>query len=78
MEGVIGGKTGYRGDARNCFVCVVNTEKGTLFFAILGARSRSSLWKSALLLAEIGMDPELTDINDYSRLAQSATPIVVK
>lgn len=77
-EGVIGGKTGYTGDARHCFACAMNTEKGPLFFAILGARSRSSLWKSALLLAELGMDPQLTDIKDYPRLARRTTPIVVK
>lgn len=80
IDGVIGGKTGYTGDARHCFVCAVNTEKGPLFFAILGARSRSSLWKSARLLAEIGMDSEaaVKDIKDYSRLALKAGPIVVK
>jgi D-alanyl-D-alanine carboxypeptidase (penicillin-binding protein 5/6) len=55
---VIGGKTGYTGNARHCFVCAINTENGPLFTAVLGARSRSSLWKSTLLLAEIGTHPE--------------------
>ncbi len=77
-EGVIGGKTGYTGDARHCFVCAVNTEKGPLYLAVLGARSRSSLWKSALLLAELGMGPESPDFKDYSRLAVRENTIVVK
>jgi D-alanyl-D-alanine carboxypeptidase len=55
---VIGGKTGYTGNARHCFVCAINTENGPLFTAVLGARSRSSLWKSTLLLAKIGTRPE--------------------
>jgi serine-type D-Ala-D-Ala carboxypeptidase (penicillin-binding protein 5/6) len=57
-DNIIGGKTGYTGTARHCFVCAINTEKGPLFFAVLGARSRSSLWRSALLLEEIGMNPQ--------------------
>ena len=55
---VIGGKTGYTGNARHCFVCAINTEKGPLYTAVLGARSRSSLWKSTLMLAKIGTRPE--------------------
>ena len=42
---MIGGKTGYTGNARHCFVCAINTDKGPLFTAVLGARSRSSLWR---------------------------------
>jgi len=57
-DNIIGGKTGYTGTARHCFVCAINTEKGPLYTAVLGARSRSSLWKSTLLLEEIGMNPE--------------------
>jgi len=59
-ENVIGGKTGYTGNARHCFVCAINTERGPLFTAVLGARSRSSLWRSTLLLAEIGKDMEMS------------------
>ncbi len=57
-DNIIGGKTGYTGTARHCFVCAINTEKGPLYTAVLGARSRSSLWRSTLLLEEIGMNPE--------------------
>jgi len=57
-ENVIGGKTGYTGTARNCFVCAIKTEKGPLYTAVLGARSRSSLWSSTILLAEIGMNSD--------------------
>ncbi len=55
---MIGGKTGYTGNARHCFVAAINTEKGPCFTAVLGARSRSSLWRSTLALAELGTNPE--------------------
>ncbi len=58
QDNVIGGKTGYTGNARHCFVCAINTEKGPLYTAVLGARSRSSLWRSTLLLEKIGAHPE--------------------
>jgi len=57
-DNIIGGKTGYTGTARHCFVCAINTEKGPLYTVVLGARSRSSLWRSTLLLEEIGMNSE--------------------
>ncbi|HUI46485.1 MAG TPA: serine hydrolase [Nitrospirota bacterium] len=57
-DNIIGGKTGYTGTARHCFVCAINTDKGPLYTAVLGARSRSSLWRSTLLLEEIGMNLE--------------------
>ncbi len=72
QDNMIGGKTGYTGNARHCFVCAINTEKGPLFTAVLGARSRSSLWKSALLLAEIGKDPELTNFKEKFALGRGA------
>lgn len=75
---MVGGKTGYTGNARHCFVCSVNTEKGPLFFAILGARSRSGLWKSTLLLTEIGTDPNLTERAQKTRLARTSSHPVVK
>jgi serine-type D-Ala-D-Ala carboxypeptidase (penicillin-binding protein 5/6) len=58
MDNVIGGKTGYTGTARNCFVCAIDTEKGPLYTAVLGARLRSSLWSSTILLQEIGMNSD--------------------
>jgi D-alanyl-D-alanine carboxypeptidase (penicillin-binding protein 5/6) len=67
QDNVIGGKTGYTGNARHCFVCAINTDNGPLFTAVLGARSRSSLWKSTLLLAEIGKDAELVFLNEKTR-----------
>jgi D-alanyl-D-alanine carboxypeptidase (penicillin-binding protein 5/6) len=59
-DNIIGGKTGYTGTARHCFVCAINTDKGPLYTAVLGARSRSSLWRSTLLLQEIGMNSGAT------------------
>jgi len=67
---MIGGKTGYTGNARHCFVGAINTEKGPCIAAVLGARSRSSLWKSALILAEIGMNPELAFVQEQPRRAR--------
>jgi serine-type D-Ala-D-Ala carboxypeptidase (penicillin-binding protein 5/6) len=58
IDNVIGGKTGYTGTARNCFVCAIDTEKGPLYTAVLGARLRSSLWSSTMLLEEIGKNSD--------------------
>jgi serine-type D-Ala-D-Ala carboxypeptidase (penicillin-binding protein 5/6) len=58
-DNMIGGKTGYTGDARHCFVGAVNTERGTIFTAVLGARSRACLWRSARILVELGTDTGL-------------------
>jgi D-alanyl-D-alanine carboxypeptidase (penicillin-binding protein 5/6) len=66
-DNIIGGKTGYTGNARHCFVCAINTDKGPFYTAVLGARSRSSLWRSTLMLAEIGMNPELAVVKEPPR-----------
>ncbi len=52
---MIGGKTGFTCNARHCFVGAMDTEKGLIYTAVLGAPSRSRLWKSALRLADIGI-----------------------
>ncbi len=65
-ENVIGGKTGYTGNARHCFVCAIETDKGPFYTAVLGARSRSSLWRSTLMLAEIGISQEAAPITQNS------------
>lgn len=52
---IVGGKTGYTGNARHCFVCAIETDEGSFYTAVLGARSRRSLWKSTLMLAKIGI-----------------------
>lgn len=51
---MIGGKTGFTCNARHCFVGAMDTEKGLIYTAVLGAPSRSRLWKSALMLADMG------------------------
>jgi len=61
-QNMIGGKTGYTGNARHCFVGAINTEKGPLFTAVLGARSRSSLWRSMLMLDDLGMSLEQSSL----------------
>jgi D-alanyl-D-alanine carboxypeptidase (penicillin-binding protein 5/6) len=72
-DNVIGGKTGYTGNARHCFVCAINSDKGPFYTAVLGARSRSSLWRSTLMLAEIGMNPELAVIKEQPRRTRRAS-----
>jgi len=69
---MIGGKTGYTGNARHCFVCAINTDKGPFFTAVLGARSRSNLWRSTLMLAEIGANPELSAFIEKPRVRRVA------
>jgi D-alanyl-D-alanine carboxypeptidase (penicillin-binding protein 5/6) len=58
-ENMIGGKTGFTNSARHCFVGAIETEKGPIYTAVLGAPSRSRLWTSTLMLAELGANPEL-------------------
>ncbi len=53
---VIGGKTGFTCSARHCFVGAVDTGKGLLYTAVLGAPSRSRLWKNTSKLADLGTD----------------------
>lgn len=64
---VIIGKTGYTGNARHCFVGAMDTGNGMIITAVLGARSRHSLWKAASMLAEIGVHPELALLLDAPR-----------
>ena len=61
MHALILGKTGYTGNARHCFVGAVDTVSGPVFTAVLGARSRTSLWRATSMLAEVGVHPELAD-----------------
>jgi D-alanyl-D-alanine carboxypeptidase (penicillin-binding protein 5/6) len=63
------GKTGYTGNARHCFVGAVDTDRGMVFTAVLGARSRSGLWRAAALLADVGVHPELAQALETFRAA---------
>ncbi len=56
---MVGGKTGFTNSARHCFVGAMDTEKGIIYTAVLGAASRSRLWESAQTLAELGTNPDL-------------------
>jgi serine-type D-Ala-D-Ala carboxypeptidase (penicillin-binding protein 5/6) len=51
---MIGGKTGFTCNARHCFVGAMDTEKGLIYTAVLGAPSRNRLWKSTLMLTDMG------------------------
>lgn len=51
---MIGGKTGFTCSARHCFVGALDTEKGLIYTAVLGAPSRQRLWKNTLMLANMG------------------------
>jgi D-alanyl-D-alanine carboxypeptidase (penicillin-binding protein 5/6) len=59
---MIGGKTGFTCNARHCFVGAIDTDKGLIYTAVLGAPSRSRLWKSTRMLADIGtrLQPDRT------------------
>jgi len=51
---VLGGKTGFTHAARHCFVCAGERADSTLIVALLGAPSRSELWKETEGLMEFG------------------------
>ncbi len=55
---IIGGKTGFTSNARHCFVGAVDTGKGLLYAAVLGAPSRWRLWQNTAKLADLGADLE--------------------
>lgn len=57
-DNMVGGKTGFTNNARHCYVGALDTERGRIFTAVLGAPSRSGLWKSANMLADFGTNPE--------------------
>jgi D-alanyl-D-alanine carboxypeptidase (penicillin-binding protein 5/6) len=61
-QAIIIGKTGYTGNARHCFVGMMDTESGPVYTAVLGARSRTSLWRATSMLAEVGAHPELANL----------------
>lgn len=66
------GKTGYTGNARHCFVGAMDTGNGTVITAVLGARSRHSLWRATEMLAEIGVHPELAQLLEAPRTNQGS------
>ena len=53
-EEVMGGKTGFTQAARHCFVCAGERADNMLIVALLGAPSRSALWKETEGLMEYG------------------------
>ncbi len=53
-EELLGGKTGFTRAARHCFVCAGERADSTLIVALLGAPSRSVLWKETEELMEYG------------------------
>jgi D-alanyl-D-alanine carboxypeptidase len=72
------GKTGYTGDARHCFVAAIETDRGPLYAAVLGARSRAGLWRSTQTLAEIVMHPELEQVMEKARPTQESRKSMTK
>ncbi len=53
-EEVLGGKTGFTQAARHCFVCAGERDSNTLIISLLGAPSRSDLWKETEDLMAFG------------------------
>jgi D-alanyl-D-alanine carboxypeptidase (penicillin-binding protein 5/6) len=51
---LLGGKTGFTYAARHCFVCAGERDRNTLVVALLGAPSRSELWKETEDLMAFG------------------------
>jgi D-alanyl-D-alanine carboxypeptidase (penicillin-binding protein 5/6) len=51
---LLGGKTGFTNAARHCFVCAGERENNTLIVALLGAPSRTELWKETEDLMAFG------------------------
>lgn len=56
---MIGGKTGFTCNARHCFVGAMDTGKGLLYAAVLGAPSRYRLWQNTSKLADMGTDLQM-------------------
>ena len=56
---MVGGKTGFTNSAQHCFVGAMDTEKGLIYTAVLGAATRFRLWESAQTLAELGTNPDI-------------------
>jgi D-alanyl-D-alanine carboxypeptidase (penicillin-binding protein 5/6) len=75
---IIIGKTGYTGNARHCFVGAMDTGNGMIITAVLGARSRRSLWKATEMLAEIGVHPELALLLEAPRTNSGSNKVKVK
>ena len=75
---IIIGKTGYTGNARHCFVGAMDTGNGMVITAVLGARSRHSLWRAAEMLAEIGVHPELALLLEAPRTGRGSGKAGVK
>jgi D-alanyl-D-alanine carboxypeptidase (penicillin-binding protein 5/6) len=75
---VIIGKTGYTGNARHCFVGAMDTGSGTVITAVLGARSRHSLWRATSMLAEIGVHPELAQLLEAPRPNRGSGRAIVR
>lgn len=63
-DNTVGGKTGFTNNARHCFVGALDTEKGMMFAAVLGAPSRRVLWKSAVMLADYGTHAQTASSGD--------------
>jgi D-alanyl-D-alanine carboxypeptidase (penicillin-binding protein 5/6) len=53
-EELLGGKTGFTQAARHCFVCAGDRDDNTLIVALLGAPSRTELWKETESLMAFG------------------------
>ncbi len=57
-DDMVGGKTGFTNRAQHCFVGAMETGNGLVYTAILGAPSRSRLWRSTSMLVDLSSDPE--------------------
>lgn len=58
-DDVLGGKTGFTNEARHCFAGAKSTSSGTVYTAVLGARSRWRMWQTAMILMELKTPEQL-------------------
>jgi D-alanyl-D-alanine carboxypeptidase (penicillin-binding protein 5/6) len=71
---LLGGKTGYTREARHCFVCVGERNDEKIIVALLGAPSRSTLWKEAEELMAFGAKVINNDEEPVVYLTRNSRP----
>ncbi len=77
-ESMIGGKTGYTGEAQHCFVGAFQTEDGPIFTAVLGISSRNRLWRSTALLSSLITGPQGTASIKVENIVSSGKSVRLK
>jgi D-alanyl-D-alanine carboxypeptidase (penicillin-binding protein 5/6) len=77
-ENVIGGKTGFTCSARHCFVGAMDTGRGIIITAVLGAASRYRLWRSTEKLFDLGTRSDLIGSSEIPLKSRYIRKVAVK